>query len=216
MVSNINPFQMSNVKKDSSTNQYLTPRNSEPFPCSYVPVHPCLYPAPNRSKLQSVGYYARYPLLVLHLPVRFLLWLMFMTLNIISASIINAGTDQKRPLLPTRRRIYDACVKLWSWLVLLNLGYIVRVRYPLSELYGRSGLWVLPHASILDVFVANVIGGSTFVAKKHIADIPLVKPSIRATRSLIVRPNYGLFDELRERSKGDTPVVIFSEGTTTH
>ena len=139
-----------------------------------------------------------------------------MVLNIISASLINAGTDQKRPLLPTRRRIYDACVKLWSWLVLLNLGYFVRVRYPISELYGKSGLWVLPHASILDVFVSNVIGGSTFVAKKHIADIPLVKPSVRATRSLIVRPNYGLFDELKERSKGDTPVVIFSEGTTTH
>lgn len=115
-----------------------------------------------------------------------------------------------------RYRLYRFSSRVWSQLVLWAFGYRIRIHHR-ERLDRDAKIYLFPHRSAQDVLVDNIAGSSAFIAKGYISTNPIVSASVRASRSLAIRPGRSLTKELYSRYHSETvwpPMTIYPEGTT--
>lgn len=193
-----------------------SPSASEEFPYEYKKVHPCLNQKREYSTFERICLCFTFPLQLLFVPLKMVVWLACVAGNALCAWAINLGTDQTKPLPARRYRLYRFSSRFWSTLVLWAFGYRIRI-HNRERLDGGAKIFVFPHRSAQDVLVDNIAGSSAFVAKGYISTNPIVSASVKTSRSLAIRPGRSLTRELFERYHSDIawpPMTLYPEGTT--
>lgn len=95
----------------------------------------------------------------------------------------------------------------------------VRIRIAGTPLRNRPVLWVANHVSWLDIVVLGALAPVVFVAKREVADWPLIGLTARAQRTIFVdrtarHRTAGANAEIAARIAENHPVVLFAEGTS--
>jgi 1-acyl-sn-glycerol-3-phosphate acyltransferase len=95
----------------------------------------------------------------------------------------------------------------------------IRVRVAGEPVRGRTALFVSNHVSWVDIVVIGSLAPVAFVAKREVANWPLVGVTAKMQRTVFVdrtrRHKAGeAVGEMVKRLMGGTPVVLFAEGTS--
>jgi 1-acyl-sn-glycerol-3-phosphate acyltransferase len=102
---------------------------------------------------------------------------------------------------------------------LLRLLLRVRVRVVGAPVRDHPVLIVANHVSWLDIVLLGSVAPVAFIAKREIADWPLIGQGAKAQRSIFVdrtrrHQTAEAIAEIAQRLADGTPVVLFAEGTS--
>ena len=187
------------------------------FPYAYKPYHPQLHQPYSLSLAYRI---VVKPLLTLISPLlvalRVVGCLLFLCLQDIIASIIDAGTDHTRPLSVLRRKLLVLDEHVFCGLCFLLQGHVVVTTKRPDPRQPRARLAVINHTSVFDILVLGHYGCDCIVAKRAVVQNPFSRRIIRAVRAIVVERGSNATAQMLERyreERGWPQLVLFPEGT---